>query len=460
MKILFSPLGMRDPINLEGFGKGRNDGIDNWGTEGSLLQCVRQVRPDLIYLYMTQEICELDEQDNRYEESLNYLCHTLEQKIQISKIKRPAVDAPQDFNSFLPDFQQEIDAIHKKYPDAAIYVNISSGTAGMKSALYVTAAFSPYKIQTVQVNAPGFAEVKASKKRKGNDNQEWEMDLAQAVINQAANEELRAYDPPVNNIHYQINKTIIAAHLDKFDYMGAYTAAESIKDLLSAGVLDLIQAAYYKSILDNNNKNKHLRKATSTFDEYKGEADYSKIIDYYLYLELHVKRGLLLEFVRGMTPFIFRAFLLYIARKMNIQLTKYIDRNWRQIARFSRRALSRTDEGKKIMEVLHQHFTPQFNFNSPVSSENLLVIIKHFSADQEGWECCRQMRDIEIKIRNIAAHDIAYIDNRIIIKETGLSADEILTLFRKILKYSISNGILDKVWNTYKNINDHIKGKL
>ena len=35
MKILFSPLGMRDPINLEGFGKGRNDGIDNWGTEGS-----------------------------------------------------------------------------------------------------------------------------------------------------------------------------------------------------------------------------------------------------------------------------------------------------------------------------------------------------------------------------------------------------------------------------------------
>ena len=70
------------------------------------------------------------------------------------------------------------------------------------------------------------------------------------------------------------------------------------------------------------------------------------------------------------------------------------------------------------------------------------------------------MRDIEIKIRNIAAHDIAYIDNRIIIKETGLSADEILTLFRKILKSSISNGILDKVWNTYENINDHIKGKL
>ena len=51
--ILFSPLGMTDPI--------RNN------HDGPLLQICRKYKPDVIYLFMSQEVCDIDSKDNRYE---------------------------------------------------------------------------------------------------------------------------------------------------------------------------------------------------------------------------------------------------------------------------------------------------------------------------------------------------------------------------------------------------------
>ena len=71
MKVLFSPVGKRDPINFRK--KDLTSNIDLSFTEASLLQTIREVKPDVIYLYMSKEIVELDEKDDRYATSVKEL---------------------------------------------------------------------------------------------------------------------------------------------------------------------------------------------------------------------------------------------------------------------------------------------------------------------------------------------------------------------------------------------------
>ena len=67
MKILFSPVGMTDPVSL--------DIPKDKGTyhEGALLQICRHYKPDLVYIYMSKESLELETEDHRYLHGLELL---------------------------------------------------------------------------------------------------------------------------------------------------------------------------------------------------------------------------------------------------------------------------------------------------------------------------------------------------------------------------------------------------
>lgn len=51
-KVLFSPVGSTDPISNQ--------------RDGALLHIARVYKPDIIYLYLSKEMCELSDKDNRY----------------------------------------------------------------------------------------------------------------------------------------------------------------------------------------------------------------------------------------------------------------------------------------------------------------------------------------------------------------------------------------------------------
>lgn len=126
--ILFSPVGGTDPISY-----------DNC-CDGSLLHICRFEKPDVIYMYMSQEILENQKKDDRYRYTINKLYEKLDKPYTINEIKKEKLTKVHDFNYFYEDFHKELQKITKEMnPDDTLIVNVSSGTPAMKSALNVMA---------------------------------------------------------------------------------------------------------------------------------------------------------------------------------------------------------------------------------------------------------------------------------------------------------------------------------
>lgn len=58
-KILFSPVGNTDPIR--------------YNKDGSMLHICRVYKPDVVYLYLSQEMAENQKKDGRYTTALRFL---------------------------------------------------------------------------------------------------------------------------------------------------------------------------------------------------------------------------------------------------------------------------------------------------------------------------------------------------------------------------------------------------
>lgn len=128
MKILFSPIGMTDPIS-------------NFH-DGALLHICRFCEIDKVYMYMSKEICEYDDLDDRFALSLDKLSEHIGKEIKYEKKKRPDLEDVYLFDSFLEEFTSIIAEIQQENKDAEIYLNVSSGTPAMKSALQIISANS------------------------------------------------------------------------------------------------------------------------------------------------------------------------------------------------------------------------------------------------------------------------------------------------------------------------------
>ena len=123
MRILFSPVGMTDPIRFF--------------KDGALLNISRHYKPDIIYLYMSKEIVKIHKQDNRYKYCLEQLGSLIGKKFDIRVIERPELEDVQIFDCFISEFRNILDNIYNEYPDAEIILNVSSGTPAMKSSLQI-----------------------------------------------------------------------------------------------------------------------------------------------------------------------------------------------------------------------------------------------------------------------------------------------------------------------------------
>ena len=148
MKVLFSPVGMTDPVSeIRDPQTKEIIGV----RDGSLLQICRHYQPDVVYMYMSAETIEYEKMDGRYEKSIRLVGQEIGQEIRLEKIEHPELTEVQLFDPFLTEFQEILNGLHEKYPDAELLVNVSSGTPAMKSALQILAAASNLKLTPLQV---------------------------------------------------------------------------------------------------------------------------------------------------------------------------------------------------------------------------------------------------------------------------------------------------------------------
>lgn len=161
--VLFSPIGMTDPVGL--------------GHDGPFINIIRKYKPEKAILFMTKEPWQRHQKDNRYCALASRISPNT--KLEVLE-KYNYIEKAHSFELYDVPFKEEIEKLHNDYPNHKILVNISSGTPQMEASLYLLSAILPFEVMPIQVETP---EGKSNKTKASSD----EFDLETVWENIAEN---------------------------------------------------------------------------------------------------------------------------------------------------------------------------------------------------------------------------------------------------------------------------------
>lgn len=113
--ILFTPVGGTDPISLNNY------------HDGSILHICRFYKPDKVILYMSKEMLDFQEKDDRYRYCLDRLAKMQDRPMIYEIIERRELTRVHEFDYFYEDFRKVISHIYETMDDSdTLLLNVSS----------------------------------------------------------------------------------------------------------------------------------------------------------------------------------------------------------------------------------------------------------------------------------------------------------------------------------------------
>lgn len=426
---------------------------DKTGEEGALLQICRFYQPDKIYIYMSKEIIENHEKDNRYILCLEHLYKYLKKDFDYEIIERRELEDVHIFDFFYKEYREILYQIHLENPKSEIILNTSSGTPAMKAALFVLCALFNFQMTPVQVATP----IKKSNSKAGKIKLETPADYLEIMDLILSDTKIygdRTEIATKENLSFELRKDIIKNHINKYNYAAALEVAQMIRETLNKRAYFLIEAAFYRNKLDRKNMDRSLNEIGEKFDFYDNSR--LRLTEYLLYLSTNIKRDMLLEFIRGISPALDDLFKIAFEKETNIKLGKYL-KNIDGKEVWVKKILNSDTNGQKILKVLDRCYNI-YDFRNSASSDNFLKLMQseEFGISQNKiTKMAERLRDIESKGRNKAAHQIISIDDEFLKKTIGCTSKNI---FQKIKNFAteINLGVKNEHWDSYEYMNEKI----
>lgn len=443
--ILFSPVGSTDPIS------GQHD--------GALLHITRIYRPDLIYLYMSKEMCELEDRDSRYTYCLDKLKELCGMDFEVRVIRRPELVDVHIFDTFLDEFQKIITGILSENEECELLLNVSSGTPAMKSALQVIAAMSEKNKIPVQVASPKKAYNDSREDVKG----EYLVDL-QWELNEdnAEDYENRCTVSSSINMAARMKKEIIKKHINAYDYVAALAIAEDMEGFISEDAIRLMKAGVSRLRLDRNTCDKLMANDSYDIFPFKGREE-CRIVEYIILQYLKLKKDEYIDFVRGMSPLIFIAVIRIIEKTCGYDLDNitYLDPEMQKKGIFTRRWKPAAETDSDILKA-----GIEVRRNGFVSNDQFVKLLNSISSDKEVLALVEELREIEKLLRNPVAHNIASVSPTVIkeftankSRKNGYSANDIMNMLVKLVRKAGIN-IKKEDFSSYDRMNREIENRL
>ena len=438
MKVLFSPVGTTDPIRKH--------------RDGSMLHICRYYQPDKVYLYLSKEMQEYEKKDHRF----TYCLHQLEKQqcrhIEINLIERENLENVQDFNTFYLEFRPIIEQILREEigEEDELLLNTSSGTPAMKSGLLVLQTIEHYEhCQLVQVSTPV--------KRSNNGIDQYDPEEAWATCADNDIEENRCVDIDCPALEEIQREDIIKKHIDAYDYDAALTVANNLTRTDKKNLIRCIQIGKSRLELDFETVEENMQKMNvSVFDIPSGWD--RQLLEYVLYLQVRLKKGMYADFIRGITPIIVGLLEVILKDSFGIALEDYCtnDKN-KWIWDYDKL------EDSGLLDVLDEYYVKRGGFNgSVVYSVHLVAIISSKAQEKALKKLINRVHSVEEKIRNVAAHDILPVTDDVIRRKTGLRSNKILADIQTLFNYTHFPDTYDWwesgiQWDSYDRMNTMIK---
>ncbi len=428
---LFSPVGGTDPMSEKNC------------YDGALLHISRYYQPDKIYMYMSAEIVEKHNRDNRYIYCLEKLYEKLGQDFEYEIIERPELRKVQKFNYFFFEFKDILEAIRSEIgEEGTLLLNISSGTPAMKSALMVLATLGQLNCKTIQVSTPeGKMNEHAHDREDFHDLWELNPDNEEGASNRC--EEVLC---PALDIIQQENH--IKKMLKSYDYAAAFEIGKGIPTKYTEGYIDLLQMAAGRVLLDFGEVDRVLVK-NKLYELPIKSSDNRRLFEFALMLDIKLKKHEYADFIRAISPLITDLFKKILKTQLNIEVDKYVDR----YGKWDSAKLQADKTGKEILAILNTAYASQGGFRvGPVYATHLKEIAEGKQAEADIISLMKDLRKVEEKLRNSASHTMVSITERTILNESGFTTEQIM---KKIKKCFIYAGISVKSdqWKDYDKMN-------
>lgn len=441
-KILFSPVGGTDPIS-------------NF-RDGALLHICRVYQPDIIYLYLSKEMCDFQEKDDRYRYCLKKLGEKIHKTFEIHEIERKELVNVQIFDIFIEEYRKLLKKIHEKYPEDQLILNVSSGTPAMKSALQFLAAIGEFKMLPIQVGTPEKQiNPHAEDRNHYNAEEYWEVN--------DDNDKNKFKNRCSESISYhfldEIRKETMIKHIKAYDYVAALEMAKELTKPLDDQTMALLKAANCRLKLNIGEINNLLRPYDVKIILVRREKE-ERIFEYLLNLEIKIKKEQYADFLRGITPIVVELFKMAAKEYAGINWKKYCTQNDKRQWRWD---LDKIHANKKLTRVLDNAYAGNKGngkFNGwYVYSDHLTAIIDGLSSDAEIKRLTLQIRDIEKSVRNISAHNLVSITEVWVKKYSGYTPMEIYGLLKKYVK-RLHWKVKKEAWDSYDKMNELIIGRI
>lgn len=435
-KLLFSPVGGTDPIS-------------NF-RDGALLHICRVYQPDIVYLYLSKEMCEAQEKDDRYRFCLRKLGEKLNHTFQIITIEKPELEDVQIFDAFILEYRELLKELQKQYPDCEILLNVSSGTPAMKSALQILAATGETKMQPIQVSTPQKGiNPRLEDRENYNVDTYWELN--------EDNEdgfENRCMESQNFYLVDEIRKETIIKQIRAYDYVAALTIAEEMTEPLSDEILAMLRAASCRLKLNIHGIDQGLKPYGIQFLPIRDDS-VRGIFEYVLNLEIKVKKEEYADFIRAITPVVLELF--------KIALKEYGRIDWKQFCYKTKDGrwkwdIDKLKQNASVWESLNTGYRNGFS-GTDIYADHLLKIMGSSLKNSTMLQLSEEIRKIEANVRNMTAHNLVSVTEAWVKRNCGYTPVEIFELLKQYVK-KLHFKIADEDWNSYDVMNQMIIEKI
>ena len=442
--VLFSPIGMTDPI------RGNYD--------GPFLHILRHYKPQKTYLFLTAEVCEYDTADDRYALLANRVCPAC----QIVKQPRPNFTNPHDYKTADEQIRAALGDVIAQNPNARILVNVTSSTSQITAALYVYAASSLVRnITLIQVETPQKKSNLSQPVPKNFDIEaEWQNNFDNLTDDPDIKNRCTEITP--QNVRHTVLCDTIASHIDNFDYKAASDAASAAQALFGAPLHALLQMGCLRlSLLFDQIRAKKLEETAGyRLLTIENSTAAREIFEYILYLNIRLQQDQAAEFARAVSPLLTRLFVEYLKNVHKIDIEKnYCYQNAKGVLIIEPPKMS-----PEMLAVYQREFNNRFAA-APLAYSGILPMLR-YACEKDGEkfkghvEKAARLRDFEEQVRNISAHEIVGLSKEILKKKYSFNPEALMRNVHFFFEQTYPNHKNLLQTNPYDDLNDQIKKHL
>lgn len=396
MRVLFSPVGSTDPISN--------------CRDGGMLHICRVYRPDKVYLYLSQEMCEYHDRDNRYEQAIQLLAKEENFPCDVESIFDRTMKEVQLFDVFINSFEKILQEIREKEKPEEILVNISSGTPAMKSSLQMIALLHN-DMKAIQVTTPA-----KSSNRYHEDRENYELEIQwECNEDRTPDFENRCTESNAKRMMDRIKKENIKKYIDVYDYEAAKIQAMDLYEQPEQEFFDCLEIAIQRTKLNLQYVNGERKKYHIAAWFPVVQSREMREFEYLLAMQTKLWKKQYVDFVRDITP------IFYSLSER--ALKKYCNLEFKDIGEEKGNAWFLSLDKLKQQGITPEHL---WRDTTNISAYNIMKIMEKKNAQSAILNIMGDIRKVEKEVRHLAAHQIVGATSEWIEKRTGFTTEQVM----------------------------------